>query len=179
MKRISIAIAMLIAMVGCKKSNPSARLLATLSFDANGIHYIINGDLVTDADSGACIQQTIHTTTMPYTYTFDLRASNGITEEQLINGNWVINPTAKSLDITIYSGELDTLYADPYTELTSEIGINAIGFLGYNEQLTITNEHNGLYDGTFSGILNQVNPSSSNTLNVTNGQFMNLKMIYK
>lgn len=173
--RYSILIFALAVAMGCKKSTSPATgaASATFQFTANGTVYQINGNLATTSlgakffrqPGGGCSGDTI------YWLTATDAAGDGF--------DFATTPAA-SLSVAPYNINYDP---NAQCNVTATIRIKALSSNWYEPlmqgdytTIVVTNIHNGLADGTFTGHLT-LEGNTAQVLSITNGQFQNISVV--
>lgn len=173
-----------IFFMSCKKdsvsstnSNTGTELQSTISFTVDSITYTVNGSLADSAYDGSIFTKS--PLSVPGSYYYD---SIGLDYYLLVENsslNLTMSIPSRTLTTTTYNlsntgNYAGTIPASFYTN-PSQVGIVGNGI--YSTTITIQSIHDGAYaDGTFSGTFNI--PNSQNYLNLTNGTFKNVKILY-
>lgn len=146
----------------------------------NGVtNYSITGDLSTNSDSGIVINKSYVLT--GYTYILNALWKKYTPDNLFLNLNTNLSPLALTAttykvsysqnipfsgDFYLYPSQNNNYAGNRYTVQQS----------GDNYTITITNVHNGLADGTFTGQLSAQGVIPA-TVTITSGEFKDVKII--
>ena len=177
MKKLCFSLGVLLLCISCSKSSTtptSGSTTVVFKFTLNGTNYNWSGP-----KSGGTLTRTNNSPSVPNTCSLVGYDSStyyhipGGADRNVFGLNFDI--ATSMLSQTVYPANLVDALIDFSESNFSGQGALA-GINGSSATVTITSIHNGLYDGTFSGVLSS-SPLPIPVVNITNGEFHNLKLI--